>query len=372
MWQINGRTVYDAEKHGEFNVPVKRAFELSSNVGMAKLAYASYASHPSQFVNHLKALHLDSVTGIDLYGERPPFIDHPGSKYWSATTLPWMAFGYNVLVTPLHTCMLYNAVANNGVMMRPYLLDEVKQNGNIISEKQPAQVERICDSATLAQLKECLIGVCTEKGATAYTLFKNTAYPVAGKTGTALVADGRNGYGAGIYQSTFVGYFPADNPQYTCIVVIKNKPHAALIYGASVAGPVFREIADRIVTLNAPLPDSVRYATVKRSDSSYYSYAGMQSDIKSILKAINISYTDSAKTQFTKLSKQQSRSVLTSVAMSDKSMPSLNGLGLKDALYVCENAGLIVKVKGVGKVVNQSISAGSVIAKGQLIKLELN
>jgi cell division protein FtsI (penicillin-binding protein 3) len=372
VWQINGRTVYDAEKHGEFNVPVKRAFELSSNVGMAKLAYASYASHPSQFVNHLKALHLDSVTGIDLYGERPPFIDHPGSKYWSATTLPWMAFGYNVLVTPLHTCMLYNAVANNGVMMRPYLLDEVKQNGNIISEKQPAQVERICDSATLAQLKECLIGVCTEKGATAYTLFKNTAYPVAGKTGTALVADGRNGYGAGIYQSTFVGYFPADNPQYTCIVVIKNKPHAALIYGASVAGPVFREIADRLVTLNAPLPDSVRYATVKRSDSSYYSYAGMQSDIKSILKAINISYTDSAKTQFTKLSKQQSRPVLTNVAMSDKSMPSLNGLGLKDALYVCENAGLIVKVKGVGKVVNQSISAGSVIAKGQLIKLELN
>ncbi len=252
VWQINGRTVYDAEKHGEFNVPVKRAFELSSNVGMAKLAYANYASNPSQFVNHLKDLHLDSVTGIDLYGERPPFIDHPGSKYWSATTLPWMAFGYNVLVTPLHTCMLYNAVANNGIMMRPYLLNEVKQNGNIISEKQPAQVEKICDSATLAQLKQCLIGVCTEKGATAYNLFKGTTYPVAGKTGTALVADGRNGYGAGIYQSTFVGYFPADNPQYTCIVVIKNKPHAALIYGASVAGPVFKEIADRLVTLNAP------------------------------------------------------------------------------------------------------------------------
>ena len=136
VWQINGRTVYDSEKHDaeESNTNVKRAFELSSNVGMAKLAYGSYASNPSQFINNLKKLHLDSVTGIDLYGERPPFIDHPGSKYWSATTLPWMAFGYNVLVTPLHTCMLYNAVANNGVMMKPYLLDKVMDNGNVITK----------------------------------------------------------------------------------------------------------------------------------------------------------------------------------------------------------------------------------------------
>jgi cell division protein FtsI (penicillin-binding protein 3) len=373
-WQINGRTVYDAEKHDaeESYTNVKRAFELSSNVGMAKLAYAAYASHPSQFVNHLKALHLDSVTGIDLYGERPPFIDHPGSKYWSATTLPWMAFGYNVLVSPLHTCMLYNAVANDGVMMRPYLLDAVKQNGNIISEKQPEPIEKICDSATLAQLKQCLIGVCSEKGATAYKLFQGTTYPVAGKTGTALVADGKKGYGAGIYQATFVGYFPADNPQYTCTVVIVNKPHAALIYGASVAGPVFKEIADRLVTLNSPQQDSVMYASVQKRDSSYYSYAGMQSDIESILNTINVSYIDSAKTQFTKLSKQQNKPVITNIPMANNSMPSLNGLGLKDALYICENAGLVVKVKGVGKVVNQSIAAGSAIAKGQLIKLELN
>ncbi|HEY2726614.1 MAG TPA: penicillin-binding protein [Parafilimonas sp.] len=371
VWQINGRTVYDAEKHGEFNVPVKRAFELSSNVGMAKLTYGAYASNPSQFVNHLKALHLDSATGIDLYGERPPFVDHPGSKYWSATTLPWMAFGYNVLITPLHTCMLYNAVANNGVMMKPYLLNEVKQNGVAISEKQPAQIEKICDGATLAQLKECLIGVCTEKGATAYALFKNTPYPVAGKTGTALVADGKKGYGAGIYQSTFVGYFPADNPQYTCTVVIVNKPHAAVFYGASVAGPVFKEIADRLVTLNAPQPDSIKYTTVKRSDSSYYNYAGMQSDIKSILTKINVPYTDSAKTEWTKLNKQQNQPTLTSMTVDNKYMPALNGLGLKDALFICENAGLVVKVNGTGKVVNQSITAGSAIAKGQLVNIQL-
>jgi cell division protein FtsI (penicillin-binding protein 3) len=371
-WQINGRTVYDSESHSaeESNTNVKRAFELSSNVGLAKLAYASYASNPSQFVNHLKALHLDSVTGIDLYGERPPFIDHPGSKYWSATTLPWMAFGYNVLITPLHTCMLYNAVANNGIMMRPYLLNAIMQNGNTIRKTQPAAIEKICDSTTLQQLKECLIGVCSDPGSTAYKLFKGTSYSVAGKTGTALVANGKRGYADHIYQSSFVGYFPADNPQYTCVVAIKNKAHAVLFYGASVAGPVFKEIADRLVTLNVSQQDSLQYAGIK-PDNSNYSYAGFQNDIKSILSTINIAYKDSAKTELAKMYKQQDQPVLTSIAVSNKYMPALNGLGLKDALFLCENAGLVVKINGAGKVTNQSITAGSPIAKGQLINLDL-
>lgn len=372
VWQINGRTVYDSEKHGQTNVPVKRAFELSSNVGMAKLVYASYASNPSQFVNHLKALHLDSITGIDLYGERPPFIDHPGSKYWSATTLPWMAFGYNVLVTPLHTCMLYNAVGNNGVMMRPYLLDEVKQEGNTIKENQPYTVEKICDSVTLQQIKECLIGVCKDPGSTAYKLFQGTSYSVAGKTGTALVANGKHGYADHIYQSSFAGYFPADNPQYTCVVVIKNKPNAVLFYGASVAGPVFKEIAERLITLNVPQPDSLKYASIK-TDSSAYSYTGYRSDIRSILSTMNVVYKDSAKTELAKVNKEKSQAIITSMAVhNSKVMPALNGLGLKDALYICENAGLVVKVNGSGKVNNQSIAAGAAIAKGQQIKIELN
>ncbi len=371
VWQINGRTVYDSEKHGQTNVPVKRAFELSSNVGMAKLAYASYAASPSQFVNHLKALHLDSITGIDLYGERPPFIDHPGSKYWSATTLPWMAFGYNVLVTPLHTCMLYNAVANNGIMMKPYLLNGIMQEGKIIKQAQPSIIEKICDSLTLKQVKECLVGVCKDSGSTAFKLFKGTSYPVAGKTGTALVANGSHGYADHIYQSSFAGYFPADNPQYTCVVVIKNRAHASIFYGALVAGPVFKEIADRLVILNAPQQDTLKYAKAISRDSTQYACAGFQSDVKSILSTINIAYKDSAKTVLAKMYKQQNESVLTSMDISNKYMPALNGLGLKDALYICENAGLIVKVNGTGKVINQSITAGSPVAKGQLINLEL-
>ena len=249
-WQINGRTVYDAENHGVYVTNVKRAFELSSNVGMAKLAYYSYANTPSQFINHLKKLGLDSLTGIDLYGERKPVVYKPGSKYWSATTLPWMAFGYNIAITPMHTAILYNAVANNGKMMKPYLLQSVQQDGNMIRQIQPTVLkEKICSDQTLKQLKECLVGVCKDSGATAFKTFKGEPFTVAGKTGTALVANGSHGYGDHIYQSSFAGFFPAENPQYTIVVVIVNKPFAKLFYGASVAGPVFKEIADRLYTM---------------------------------------------------------------------------------------------------------------------------
>jgi cell division protein FtsI (penicillin-binding protein 3) len=266
--------------------------------------------------------------------------------------------------------MLYNAVDNNGVMMRPYLLNEVNQEGNILQHKQSTQIETICDGITLKQLKECLVGVCKDSGSTAFKLFKGTTYPVAGKTGTALVANGKHGYGDHVYQSSFAGYFPADNPQYTCVVVIKNKPHARIFYGALVAGPVFKEIADRLVTLNAE-PNNINYATANANDSSDYSYAGFEKDIRSILSTIHITYKDSAKTVLAKMFKQQDKAVLTNMPVSSKSMPALNGLGLKDALYTCENAGLVVRVKGIGKVINQSIAEGSPIAKGQLIKLEL-
>jgi cell division protein FtsI (penicillin-binding protein 3) len=186
------------------------------------------------------------------------------------------------------------------------------------------------------------------------------------------VANGKHGYADHIYQSSFAGYFPADDPQYTCVVVIKNKPHAKLFYGASVAGPVFKEIADRLGTMNAPLTDNIQYATAQPADSSNKSYAGFKTDIRAILSTMKIGYKDSAKTILSKMYKQRNSTVLSGMTVNNKYMPALDGLGLKDALYICENAGLVVKVNGVGKVTNQSITEGSPIAKGQLIKLDLN
>src|SRR5206468_4427225 len=135
-WNVNGRTVYDTENHGT-DATIKQAFELSSNVGMAKLAMTYYSKNPTRFINHVKELRLDQPTGIDLMGETTPVVKTPKSKTWSATSLPWMSFGYEVLVSPLQTLMLYNAIANNGKMMKPYLVNTVQENGVNIHENQP-------------------------------------------------------------------------------------------------------------------------------------------------------------------------------------------------------------------------------------------
>jgi cell division protein FtsI (penicillin-binding protein 3) len=352
VWKIAGRTVYDAEKHGQDNVSVKKAFELSSNVGMAKLAYAHYASNPAQFVGHLRMLHLDKATGIDLLGEANPVIKSPGSKTWSATTLPWMAFGYEVLVSPLQTLTLYNAVANNGRMMKPYLVESENESGMAVQTNEPvALMEHICNDATLRQLQECLEGVCQEKPGTAVDLFKNSFYKVAGKTGTALVANRNRGYADHIYQSTFVGYFPAAAPKFTCIVVIKNKPFAKVYYGAKVAGPVFKEVADRLMS-SAPEPTPLQ--EFKRDSARFY-YAASPADIQEVSSTLGISVLSGT---------QQEWGVRPTV-------PDVRGMGLKDALYLLEGLNLKVSAKGIGKVRSQSIEPGSTAKKNENIFIQL-
>lgn len=370
-WKVNGRTVYDSEQHGKYETTVKRAFELSSNVGMAKLAYNYYGSKPSLFVDHLKKLGFGSTTGIDLYGERKPVLYQPGNKNWSATTLPWMAFGYNIAVTPLHIAMLYNAVANNGQMMRPYLLESIQQDGLVLEQKNPqVKLENICSQTTLKQLQESLIGVCKDSGATGFRLFRGTPYLVAGKTGTALVASGSRGYTDRIYQSSFAGYFPADDPQYTCVVVIVNKPRAEKIYGSTVAGPVFKEISDRLYTLYLKKDIPVNFVDTDRRN---FSYAGNVSDMENIMGAIGVKYNNKAEnTSWAALTRQDLDPALIPLPVSNKAVPELKGLTLKDAVYICENLGLKVAVSGKGRVSGQSIAAGNPLVKGTSIKLDLN
>ncbi|HEX8278664.1 MAG TPA: penicillin-binding protein 2, partial [Segetibacter sp.] len=283
-WEIFGRTVYDTEDHG-YKVTVKEAFEHSSNVGMAKLVWMYYSSDPNRFLNHIKKLKLDTLTGIDLKGEINPSVYSPESKHWSNTTLPWMAFGYNLTVSPLQMLTLYNAVANNGKMMRPYLVNEIREDGRTLQQFQPTvMVDSICSKQTLHQLQQCLEGVVLE--GTAKEL-KSHNYSIAGKTGTALVANGNRAYADKIYQSTFAGYFPADNPQYTIIVTIRNKPHVKNFFGASVAGPVFREISDQICNLEVNRNHNV-VDELKNTDSSWYSYAGYTKDIQKVTEELEV------------------------------------------------------------------------------------
>ncbi len=317
-------------------------------------------------------MRMDTLTGIDLVGEKKPVIIRPGHKLWGPTTLPWMAFGYNLQVTPMQTLTLYNAVANDGKMMRPYLVSAAKEEGVLLREFQPKMVdEQICSDKTLRLIKECLEGVCIE--GTARKLFMQSPYKVAGKTGTALVANGSRGYVDKIFQSSFIGYFPAEAPQYTIAVIIVNKPHVVNHFGASVAGPVFKEIADRLYSTYIR-QTKMTAANSKKKDSSLFSYAGIKQDIAYVNSRLKLPYSDSsARTdEWIDMNGKDANVVLSKKQFTSNTMPMLKGMGLKDVVYLCENMGLKVIVKGRGKVAGQSIVAGQPVARGQLINVELN
>jgi cell division protein FtsI (penicillin-binding protein 3) len=370
-WQVNRRTVYDSEHHGLKDVTVKQAFEHSSNVGMAKLTMNYYSKSPLEFINHLKHLNLHQPSGIDLVGETSPIIKTPKSKTWSATSLPWMSFGYEVLVSPLQTLMLYNAVANNGRMVKPLLVSAVHKNGLPVKKNEPEVIRaEICSEETLKQLQECLYGVCNEEDGTGYKLFQGTPYKIAGKTGTALVANGNRGYSDHIYQSSFAGYFPADNPQYSCIVVIKNKPFAKKYYGALVAGPVFKEVADKLYAMNIENGNHSLYGVVK--DSSSYYYAGAANDMKEVMTTLQMKYKDSVQQNYwSRLYAVNYYPVLNEHSVKKNIMPDVRGMGLRDALYLLENLNLKVKILGRGKVKMQSLEPNAVLSKSQLVTIEL-
>ena len=374
VWKIGKRTVRDVEKHDKKEFTVKQAFELSSNVGMAKLAVGHYSKDPNQFISHLKALHLNEVTGIDLAGETQPIVKTPKSRTWSASTLPWMAFGYEVLISPLQSLTLYNAVANNGRMMKPYLVNNIGSAGRVEKQNAPTILsEKICSEKTLAQLKECLEGVCIE--GTAKTAFKNSFYQVAGKTGTALVANGNRGYADHIYQSSFVGYFPANHPKYSCIVVIRNKPHAKKFLGALVAAPVFKEVADKLMSDKTEnnMGEIADNISVWKKDSAQYYYAGATKDMKKIIADLNIICIDSAnKSDWARMYADNYQPVMNEKMIDKRLMPDVKGMGLKDALSILEARNIKVSVAGTGKVKKQSIAPGTTLIKNETLTLELN
>jgi len=368
IWRVGSRTVRDSERHGRNQVTVKQAFELSSNVGMAKLAMAYYGSNPMRFVDHMKKLGIHESTGLGLKGETKTVIQTPGTRSWSASSLPWLSFGYNVKMTPLHTLMLYNAVANGGKMMKPYLVNAILRDGQEVRSFAPVTVSSgICSPATLEKLQRCLEGVLTE--GTAKSL-RSPFYSIAGKTGTAQVANGNKGYNDHIYQSSFAGYFPADNPRYSCIVVVRNKAHAKTYYGSLVAGPVFREVADKIYALDVSAQPW--YAAKQNQDSASFLWAGAGKDFRLLQDRFGLTAQDSSgKSTWAVMAAEFAAPVRKSVAVTKGQMPSVQGMGLKDAIYLLENLSLKVVPVGSGRVKNQSVEPGTPVRKGQTVTLQM-
>ena len=373
--QFYGLRIHDT--HPNHILTVKEAFAASSNVAFAKMADQYYHSQPSKFINHLHDFRLDQMTGIDIVAASgKPTIKKPTNRSWANTTIPYMAHGYEELVTPLHMLMLYNAVANNGKMMQPYLVNSVREYGVDVKKISPkVLVEKICSDETLAQVKECLKAVVDSVHGTAHKILYDTAYPIAGKTGTAVTAQDNKGYNKGnkIYQASFIGYFPSDHPKYTMAVVIQNSNQSRLIYGADVSGTVFKEISDRIY---GRYLSSNNFASSDIADSSACNSYGMKTDLQSIFNFLNISYKDSVSSGYWR--NMQLKNNIASLNAPVYSItpaavtPNVIGLGLKDAVYLLENKGMKIAVLGRGKVINQSIDAGTNFSKGQKISITLN
>jgi cell division protein FtsI (penicillin-binding protein 3) len=355
---------------------VKEAFARSSNVAFAKMADEYYHNQPTKFYNHLHQLRLDIPTGIDIVGAAKPYIKKPTSKYWTKTTIPFMAHGYEELVTPLQLLMLYNAVANNGKMMQPYLVNSINEMGvEIKSFKPRVLVEKICSEETLGKLKDCLLSVVESEHGTGHAL-ESDVYRFAGKTGTAVTAMDNRGYnkGAKIYQSAFIGYFPAQDPQYTIAVVIQNGSESKLAYGGVVSGPVFKEVADKIYA--EKIGSESLHNIHNGVDSGVSRFYGLKTDLDKILNMFSYPSTDSATAgswrSTTLLNNHANLNTAYNNGAPINKVPDVTGLGLKDALYLLENMGLKVEAKGKGKVTYQSIAQNTDFHKGQSINLQLN
>lgn len=362
---------------GAHSITVKEAFLRSSNVAFAKLAQQYYAQEPKRFTDHLAHFRLNQMTGIDIIANSGrPTIKTPANRSWSKTTIPYMAHGYEELVTPLHMLMLYNAIANNGKMMKPYLVNSIRDYGIDIKTFNPVVVEpKICSEETLMQARECLRAVVDSLHGTGHKILYDTLYSISGKTGTAVSALDNKGYnkGAKIYQASFIGYFPSEKPMYSIAVVIQNTRESKKVYGADVSGVVFKEIADKIY---GRFIGTTNFTKLNKVDSTMYNSQGMKNDLQSIFTFMNITYRDSARDGYWRMAQLQNKQAAMNTPAyasgTSKLMPNVVGMGLKDAIYLLENKGLAVEVKGRGRVVDQSLSAGLAFNKGQKVQLLLN
>ncbi len=359
-------TVRDHEEGGLGKVTIQQAFEHSSNVAMARLVDKHFGLRPHKFLDYVDELRLSKPLGIQISGEPVPKIKRPGEKGWSGISLPWMAYGYGFEITPLHTLALYNAVANDGVMIKPLFVrsirraDEVEQTftSDVINSK-------ICSKKTLKKLKTLLEGV-VENG-TAKNI-RGTHYRIAGKTGTAQILE--KGRYTRKYITSFVGYFPANAPKYSAIVMIKN-PRGWHQYGSSVAAPVFKEIADNIYARDINLHEAMKGDEKIDNDVLPVIRAGNQQELALLCEELGIKSEARMEEEWVRTVRNGNAVGWKKALAGQDIVPDVNGMTFRDAIFLLEKAGLRVFFEGSGRVRNQSILPGKRVRKGDAIYLRL-
>lgn len=363
------QTMYDAKRGGFGTITIREAFEKSSNVAISKLVDMHFGSSPSKFLAYVEKAGLKEPFGIQLAGEGKPFFKKPGAKDWYGTSLPWISIGYESKLNPIHTLALYNAVANNGVMMKPLFVKAVGRGNSFVETYEPEAIRKsIASEKTIKQLQELLEGVVLR--GTAKNIL-NPDYSIAGKTGTAQKII--NGRYTETYYTSFAGYFPADRPKYSMIVVI-DSPKGFAAYGGDVSAPVFKEIADRIFALDMELNpvDQSKIFTAESDDPKIpVIKAGKGEDLQGIFEHLGISAKSPAAEEWVKPTLVAERVDLKINETDKPVVPDVSGMPLRDALFILENKGLRVNYNGTGRVIQQSILPGTQLTPNTTINLVL-
>ncbi len=358
-----GKTIHDSHAYG--NITVSQALEKSSNVGLFKIALKGFENNPQKFIDGIYAMNLDQPLGLEIKGEAKPYIKNTKDKTWSKLSLPWMSIGYELRLTPMQVLNFYNAVANDGKMVKPIFVKEVRKTGIIQESFDPIVInEQISSLKTVKQVQKMLEGV-VENG-TAKSL-SHSPYPVAGKTGTAQISR-KKGYNKRNYQASFVGYFPADNPKYSCIVVVNN-PNRGSYYASTVAVPVFKDIADKIYASDLSIQAHAVEDTILTAPNSK---VGAFADINGIYKYLDFDITNKEfQSSFAAGYSSEDSIKLHKRTLKYNLMPNVKYMTAQDAIFLIEELGLTTKIKGAGRVINQSIPKGSKIRSGQVVTLSL-
>ena len=366
-WEYKGQKMHDSDENGHGYISMEKIFELSSNIGTAKIITKFYEGKEKDFINRIYSFGLNKPLGLGFLGEAEPRIKYPTDPDWWGPSLAWIAHGYEIKISPIQTLTFYNAVANNGVMVKPKFIEEVREDG-IPIRKFPTEVinPSLCSKTTLSKAQAMLRGVCIR--GTGKSL-KNPYYTIAGKTGTAVIANENKGYtgeGGKKYQASFCGYFPANDPKYSIIVVIVGPKGA--YYGGSVAGPVFRGIADKVYAAYLePAKDSIppfnEIPQVK---------PGLKEDVMLLTHDLGFKNQEQNMTaEHVAITNDSATVFIAGVNDIPGTVPNVIGMGANDAVYLLEKSGLKTEMSGFGRVFRQSPIPGTPVTKGDPVSLEL-
>lgn len=355
--------MYDSHMHGIHETDFRNAFQISSNVGMATLANKFYNNKQGKekWSNRLDQFKLREQLGIEIVGEGKPFVKNPANKKdWYGTTIPWMAHGYELLLTPLQTLAMYNSVANDGKMMKPYLVSEVMHEGKTVKKINPKVLKnQIASTNTIRQVQELLEGVVKEGTGKSV---RSEMVSIAGKTGTATDERKKRTENRKVYNGSFAGYFPAENPKYSVMVMVYDPKKQ--YYGGAVAGPVFKRIAEKIYSVKRELVKEINDDhIVDNTQPIEETHAGFASDYENLFDYVGIDYGKSTKSKWVEIDPSIGSLEMGKKKFSKKKVPDVRGMGLRDAVYVLENFGLSVMTTGFGKVVSQSLNPGAKLDK---------